>query len=122
VAKSKNREVREIALPPGLLEYMRANHGDAREGLVLGGESGRHWIGYTARAVGKAGEALGIRGLHPHALRATFATAHWEAGTPLGQVTTMLGHKSPATTMIYIRQRPRGAAEAQAKVAAVMGL
>jgi len=48
-----------------------------------------------------------IDGLHPHSLRATFATAHWEAGTPLSQITAMLGHRDPNTTMIYINQRPR---------------
>lgn len=63
-----------------------------------------------------------IHGLHPHVLRATFATAHWEAGTPLSLITAMLGHEDPQTTMGYIRQRARDAKKAQTKVAESMGL
>jgi len=119
--RTKSREAREIALPPGLLAHLRALHGEARSGLVLGGAAGEHGAGFTRAAVARAGKAVGIAGLHPHALRATFATAHWEAGTPMAQITAMLGHRSPNTTMGYIRQRPRGAAEAQSRVAAAMG-
>jgi integrase len=119
--RTKNREAREIALPPGLLKRVRGAHGDGREGLVLKGPKGAHRGGYTAKTVAQAGLALGIKGLHPHSLRATFATAHWEAGTPLGQIMAMLGHAQPQTTMLYIRQRPRDAAAAQAKVAKAMG-
>jgi integrase len=119
-AKTKDREVREIAVPPGLMEYLKAMHGEGRRGLILGDGVG-HVAGYTSNAVKRAGEMLGIDGLHPHALRSTFATAHWEAGTPLSQITAMLGHNDPQTTMGYVRQRPRDAAEAQAKVAGVMG-
>jgi integrase len=121
LAKTKNRETREIALPPGLMDYLRARHGWATQGLLLGsGEP--HKAGYTSDTVAQAGRKMDIEGLHPHALRATFATAHWEAGTPLSQITAMLGHKDPKTTMIYIRQRPRDASAAQKKVAENMGL
>jgi integrase len=119
--KTKNREVREIALPPGLLEHLLSVYGEERTGLVMEGAAGGHRGGFTAKTVARAGLALGIVGLHPHSLRATFATAHWEAGTPLGQIMAMLGHAQPQTTMIYVRQRPRDAAAAQAKVAAAMG-
>jgi integrase len=123
VFKSKNREAREIALPPGLIGYLREAHGDGKRGLIMTDiEDGAHRRSYTRRTVGLAGKRMDVDGLHPHALRATFATAHWEAGTPLSQITSMLGHKDPKTTMIYIRQRPRDAAAAQKKVAETMGL
>jgi len=35
-------------------------------------------------------------------LRATFASLHAEAGTPLPEIQGMLGHKNIATTMIYV--------------------
>jgi len=121
---TKNREVREIALPPGLYDRLREAHGwEATRGLIMPGEgpSGAHIKGYTRSLVAKAGRAIGIEGLHPHCLRATFATAHWEAGTPLAQIMGMLGHADAPTTMRYIRQRPLDAAAAQAKVASAMG-
>ena len=128
-AKTKNRESRDIALPPGLLDYLRKHHGGAKYGLLLPGRGADadgqplpHVPGYTREIVAKAGELMEIRGLHPHALRATFATAHWEAGTPLSQIMLMLGHKTPQTTMVYIHQRQRDATAAQHKVAKVMGL
>lgn len=34
-------------------------------------------------------------------LRATFATLHLRAGTPLKEVQSMLGHADPRTTLIY---------------------
>jgi len=121
---TKNRDVREIALPPGLYGRLREVHGTAaKHGPILPGGSakGAHVKGYTRTLVAKAGAAIGIKGLHPHCLRATFATAHWEAGTPLAQIMAMLGHADSPTTMRYIRQRPLDAAAAQAKVAKAMG-
>jgi integrase len=123
VSKSKNREAREIALPPGLLGYLREAHGGGKRGLIMTDvEDGAHRRSYTKRTVGIAGSLMEVEGLHPHALRATFATAHWEAGTPLSQIMAMLGHKDSKTTMVYIRQRPRDGAAAQKKVAETMGL
>jgi integrase len=120
--KTKNREVREIALPPGLLDYLRRHHPISDTGLILANGRKPYERGYTKDAVSRAGRAIGVVGLHPHSLRATFATAHWELGTPLSQIQAMLGHKTPGTTMGYIRQRSKDASEAQAKVAAAMGL
>jgi len=121
---TKNREVRAIALPPGLLDGLRRDRGwKGERGLIMPAANGApHVSAYTEGIVAKAGEEIGIVGLSPHCLRATFATAHWEAGTPLGEIMAMLGHSDAATTMIYIRQRPRDASEAQAKVAITFGL
>jgi integrase len=123
--KTKNRKSREIALPSGLLEYLRKNHGGATHGLLMPSKIGSerpHEAGYTSEAVMWAGKLLDIQGLHPHSLRATFATAHWEAGTPLSQIMSMLGHRDSKTTMIYINHRPKDSVDAQNSVAKVMGL
>ena len=60
-------------------------------------------------------------GLHPHRLRASFATTHFEAGTPLSQIQQMMGHEDPETTMRYIVQRPKDQAVAQERVSELMG-
>ena len=44
---------------------------------------------------------LGMKHLHPHALRHSFAVNHISAGTPLENIKTMLGHTKYDTTLIY---------------------
>ena len=119
---TKNRKTRQIPIPGWLLDDLKTEwqrQGKPSTGLIF--EEANH-RGFTKNAVRAAGVDLGIEGLHPHRLRATFATAHFESGTPLSQIMLMLGHEKPPTTMRYIETRPKGAAEAQAKVAEAMGL
>jgi integrase len=51
------------------------------------------------------GARAGVRGLHPHTLRHTFATSAVDSGVGVLHLATALGHKSPSTTMRYIRGR-----------------
>ncbi len=126
VGASKNRKIREIPLPDWLFEHLtafRKEGGNPTDGFILLAKDGKpHRKGYTEKPVDRCAASLGIIGLHPHRLRATFATAHYEAGTPLSQIQQMLGHRDPETTLRYIVQRPHDQAEAQRKVAAAMGL
>jgi integrase len=124
--KTKNRKIRQIPIPPWLLEVLTAHWealGKPSRGLILKyGDTGDNvYRGFTKNAIRVAGEAIGIEGLHPHRLRATFATAHFETGTSLDQIMLMLGHEKPATTMRYIETRQKDAVEAQSRVAAAMG-
>ena len=130
VGRAKNGAVREIPVPEWLsdhLENLRAIQKDPRKGLILPAEvdkEGRqipHRRRFTAKPVARCAGKLHIVGLTPHRLRATFATSHFEAGTPLSQIQQMLGHEDPETTMGYIVQRPKDQAEAQEKVAKAMG-
>lgn len=122
---TKNRKTRIIPVPEWLfleLQQLWETVKRPATGFAMLGEDHRpHRKGFTLSPVKASGAQLGIVNLHPHRLRATFATSHWEAGTALAQIQQMLGHKDPETTMRYIVMRPKETAAAQDKVAAMMG-
>lgn len=122
---TKNRKTRRIPIPGWLLDLLLAEwnrQGRPTGGLILpDAEDEQKARGFTKNAIREAGDDNGIPGLHPHRLRATFATTHYEAGTHLSEIQQMMGHEKPTTTLRYIEMRQVRAAEAQAKVAAAMG-
>jgi site-specific recombinase XerD len=52
--------------------------------------------------VNKYGKQIGMDELAPHDLRRTYAQLGYEAGVPLTQISTLLGHSSVATTQKYL--------------------
>ena len=52
--------------------------------------------------VSKYGDKIGVPGLAPHDLRRTFAQLGYEAGIPITQISTLLGHANVATTQRYL--------------------
>lgn len=129
--KTKGREAVVLDLPTWLADYLRPLKQES-SGLMLPvvvePEDGRepyeasHVAGFVKKAVKRAAIALGIPGLTPHRLRATFASLHSDAGTPLPEIQNMLRHKNIATTMRYIESGREHRQEAQRKVAEMMGL
>lgn len=131
VKKAKNRRVRTIHMPDWLTDYLHGlwtQAGKPGKGLIIPDKSKDgerpHRANFTAKPVARCGQVLKIPGLTPHRMRATFATTHYEAGTPLSQISQMMGHTgktADTTTMGYIVQRPKGQAEAQREVAKLQG-
>jgi site-specific recombinase XerD len=54
------------------------------------------------RIINKYGKRLGKPQLAPHDLRRTYAQLGYEAGIPITQISTLLGHASIETTMRYL--------------------
>lgn len=121
----KDHAIREIPVPSWLhvdLSRWRDYIGEGSSLIIPSSHGGAHFSGATTKAVRAGAKALKISNLTPHRLRATFATCHFEVGTPLTQIAQMMGHDDPSITLKhYIVQRPKDQAEAQEKAASAMG-
>lgn len=73
---------------------------------------GAHWI------VRRLGEAAGIPGLHPHALRHGYVTQALCAGVPLPTVAAGAGHRDVRVTLVYAEALVRSKADAAGAVEA----
>lgn len=125
--KVKDRALREVPIPAWLRGYLLkwwAFLGHPTAGLLMVAKTKKaHGEGGTGCAIEKAGALIKIAGLTPHALRRTFATGHWEIGTPLSQIAQMMGHENPdVTRKHYIIERPKDQAQSQEKLALAFGI
>jgi integrase len=77
--------------------------------------------GFLASVVASAGRYIMKHGLTPHRLRATFATLHALAGTPIRDIQAMLRHKHIGTTILYIEDIPEIRHMAQTRMEKLAG-
>lgn len=126
--QTKGREAVRLDLPEWLSDHLKKlKHKPS--GLLLPSDlldeeerETPHRAGFTKKTIHRVSKALGIIGLTPHRLRATFATLHSDAGTPTPEVQRMLRHKNISTTMRYVETGRQSLIEAQRKVAEAMKL
>ncbi|WP_346695698.1 site-specific tyrosine recombinase [Thermophilibacter mediterraneus] len=71
------------------------------QAVFLNARGGRLTRQSVHAIVEKYGRVVGIRGLHPHTLRHSFATHLLEGGADLRAVQELLGHANVATTQLY---------------------
>jgi integrase len=124
VGDAKNRRLRTLPVPAVLMTYIESHHTrpDNGKGLILpmDDEGNPHTEGLTSKCVAACSAVVGIKDMTPHRVRATYATACFEAGVDLNQIQILLGHENQATTMGYVVVRSRPMGEAQDKVAALL--
>ena len=97
---TKSKKIRTVPLAPIALVELHAYAGEElpRLGLIFPGKDGKpHSKGWLRQALARSE----VKGLGMHRLRATFATLHLRAKTPLKEVQEMLGHQDARTTLIY---------------------
>lgn len=103
VRKAKGGKQRFVPLHRELrAAYLSHLNGVLRdEGPLFEGRRGRLADRTIQDIVTKTARRAGLRGVHTHTLRHTFATAVYEAGQDLLAVKDLLGHESVSTTQIY---------------------
>lgn len=111
----KGAKDRQVKLGVRLLGLLRAYWRDVREKdagapvkdreapLFVNRAGGPFCITSAQRAIRKAALDCGLgRGVTPHTLRHSYATAQLEAGTHLGVLQAQLGHRCITSTQIYL--------------------
>ncbi len=70
--------------------------------LFVGKRRGRLKHSGIGRNLRELGQSCGVKDVHPHRFRRTFATALLRRGVPLEQIRVFLGHSQIATTKLYV--------------------
>lgn len=113
VGKAKGKEARVLPVPAWLWSAIHAMP-KIISPWVFPAEDGKpHRSQFCKKALQRVCASLGLGNVTQHRLRATFASLHAEAGTPLSEIQGMLGHKNIATTMIYVETRLETKRQAQ---------
>ena len=122
VGKAKGKEARVLPIPEWLWIHL-AQQTRALSVWIYPSDSGApHSSNFLLRYLSKVSKKLSIPHLTQHRLRATFATLHAEAGTPISEIQGLLGHKQITTTMIYIESSLGARKRAQDALSQKLGL
>ncbi len=98
----KNDKARELPLAWDACEVLRDHRSRVTGELVFPGVDGSVMNDHaTSYAIGKIAERSGLRRIHNHVLRHTFASHAVMRGVPMRQVQEWLGHGSIVVTMRY---------------------
>jgi integrase len=123
ICKTKGKEIRTIPVPEWLWNAIDQMPKPTLSQLVFPGEDGKpHQPHYCRKVLNAVAKQMDLGRLTQHRLRATFASLHAEAGTPLPEIQGMLGHKDISTTMIYVEQSLESKRKAQDMLSQKLGL
>ena len=122
VGKAKGKEARVLPVPGWLWAILQALPKSSDEWVFPASDGQPHRSQVTKKILAKASAALALPGLTAHRLRASFASLHALAGTPGTEIQHLLGHKSLATTQIYLEQDQGARKRAQDKLWKMVGM
>ncbi len=123
VGKAKGKEARVLPVPDWLWGVLHAMPKPTLSEWVFPAEDGKpHRSQYCKKVLKRVCEKMGLGNVTQHRLRATFATLHAEAGTPITQIQGMLGHKNIQTTMVYVETSLEAKRRAQDTLSQRLGL
>lgn len=104
VRRGKGGKERRVPMGPHAVEAVRAwlaTRTDDGVALFLNARGGRLTQRSIRRILDEAGRRVGLTGVHPHALRHSYATHLLDAGADLRGIQELLGHASLSTTQRY---------------------
>ncbi len=109
VSNCKGREARTVAIPPDLVDVLRASRGP-RDDLVVRTQVGARVMPWAlSEIVPSLAQRAGVYrpGVGVHALRHTFCSHLAQGGAPMMAIQLLAGHRSPRTTERYMHLSPR---------------
>lgn len=101
----KGDDERILVIPSGVMEALQLLLPRQASPWVFPAKDGLpHRKGWLRRPLSRAGAAIGHDRFGVHRLRASFATMHKYAGTPVGVIQDVMGHASIRTTQRYFEE------------------
>jgi integrase len=123
VGRAKGKEARVLPIPSWLWDALHDMPKQTLSEWIFPAETGKqHCPGFLRKPLMAAAKQLGLGNLTPHRLRASFASLHAAAGTPLSELQTMMGHKDYKTLWGYIEQTLDARRDAQEGLGRHLGL
>jgi integrase len=123
VGRAKGKEARVLPIPSWLWDSISIMPKPTLSEWMFPTRDGKaHCPGFLRKTLVKAAKKLGMGNLTPHRLRASFASLHAAAGTPLSELQTMMGHKDFKTLLCYIEQTLDARRDAQEGLGVKLGL
>jgi len=122
VGKAKGKEARMLPVPGWLWSSLHTMPKVISPWVFPALDGKPHRSQFCKKALRRVCTKLGLGNVTQHRLRATFASLHAEAGTPLPEIQGMLGHKNIATTMIYVETSLEAKRKAQDTLSQKLGL
>ena len=123
VGKAKGKEARVIPVPSWLWTAIHDMPQPKLSDLLFPAEDGKpHRSQFCMKTLRQVCEAMKLGNITQHRLRATFASLHALAGTPITEIQGMLGHKNIQTTMIYVETSLDAKRKAQDTLSQKLGL
>lgn len=109
--QTKGKEAAKFDIPDDL-QSLLANLPKDSVWVLPGKNDAPHSQQFTRKAIKLAGIAVGVPGLTPHRLRATYATLLSQTGASVYEVQKLLRHKQLSTTLHYVQVDEKSLAEA----------